>query len=59
MTDKEFSKVEAGSSRASRRLQVRRRHRRGAGLTQTMLRALVKRSTVLDYRGHRVELAES
>ena len=28
------------------------------GLSQTMLRSLVKRSTKLDYRGHRVELSE-
>ncbi len=28
------------------------------GLSQVMLRSLVKRSTKLDYRGHRVELSE-
>jgi predicted DNA-binding ArsR family transcriptional regulator len=28
------------------------------GISQTMLRSLVKRSTKLDYRGHRVELSE-
>ena len=60
MTDKEFSKVEG---------RILARIKEGSkfagdiaeelGLTQTMLRALVKRSTVLDYRGHRVELAES
>ena len=28
------------------------------GLSQVMLRSLVKRSTKLDYRGHRVEISE-
>jgi predicted DNA-binding ArsR family transcriptional regulator len=28
------------------------------GLSQIMLRSLVKRSTKLDYRGHRVEISE-
>ncbi len=60
MVDREFSKMEGkilasikeGSKFAGDIAEE-------LGLTQTMLRALVKRSTVLDYRGHRVELAES
>ena len=60
MPDKEFAKLEnkilarvkEGSSFAGDLAEE-------LGLTQTMLRALVKRSTMLDYRGHRVELAES
>ncbi len=60
MPDKEFAKVEA---KILKRVQEGSRFAgdisEELGLTQTMLRALVKRSTVLDYRGHRVELAES
>lgn len=60
MPDKEFAKLEA---KILKRVQEGSRFAgdisEELGLTQTMLRALVKRSTVLDYRGHRVELAES